>query len=667
MVETFSFFEEGIKSYIEQSVSKYSETPEIIFKRDFDNILLNPLFINDLSLFKNLIQKNKLKCEIWKSLGDTLLQKLNNISSNLKEAVKNVENKILKYKERIKKNNIYIQQLEDLIKDKQRKINKNINEDKKNSYEKEENIPLDGDNENDNKEKDDLSDVKLEEYNSKKNAELIKKIQKYNEKIKEGKKSLEHNDIRIRRNKKKIIKGKINLLKLQILILTVDILINEINYNNKDDELNNKDNIKENNYKLLNNYINKFIEKCELNKELLNINYIIFIKSFIIELVLIINSEGYKDINKLFLNQLLNNIEDIKKKYLSDGISSLIAYIEKLIKNPDSFLCPNAFSILKNASFKKIKPRSRNNSFDKNDLNTNIIINNDIKNNNLNKNEKNSKIDDYFKKKKSESDEEEEEYNKKLSSIISFKNSSQNNNIIKNINFQSQLSLGLNENNSKIKFSSMNSGLSNNTLLAFDFQGQSSNLLNSSKLSGEDSMSKNSLFKPSSFSELFPHDSVLSAAQAGINSRLASQRPILGISKKEKKRKNPAFDKFQKKLGNDTFIRKNHKENLDKILNKEISSIINNKFYNNENVSNDEKNKNTTASETKKNNKKNVLTDDLKSKDKKSNKNEILVSKTPIKLAEKSEEINEIKNNENLQVNGIRKNLGALFNQHAGK
>ena len=667
MVETFSFFEEGIKSYIEQSISKYSETPEIIFKRDFDNILLNPLFINDLSLFKNLIQKNKLKCEIWKSLGDTFLQKLNNISRNLKEAVKNVENKILKYKERIKKNNIYIQQLEDLIKDRQRKINKNINEDKKNSYEKEENIPLEENNENDNKEKDDLSDVKLEEYNSKKNAELIIKIQRYNEKIKEGKKSLEHNGSRIRRNKKKIIKGKINLLKFQILILTVDILINEINYNNKDDELNNEDNIKENNYKLLNNYINEFIEKCEINKESLNINYIIFIKSFIIELVLIINSEGYKDINKFFLNQLLNNIEDIKKKYLSDGISSLIAYVEKLIKNPDSFLCPNAFSILKNASFKKIKPRSRNNSFDKNDLNTNIIINNDIKNNNLNKNEKNSKIDDYFKKKKSESDEEEEEYNKKLSSIISFKNSSQNNNIIKNINFQSQLSLGLNENNSKIKFSSMNSGLSNNTLLAFDFQGQSSNLLNSSKLSGEDSMSKNSLFKPSSFSELFPHDSVLSAAQAGINSRLASQRPILGISKKEKKRKNPAFDKFQKKLGNDTFIRKNHKENLDKILNKEISSIINNKFYNNENVSNDEKNKNTTASETKKNNKKNVLTDDLKSKDKKSNKNEILVSKTPIKLAEKSEENNEIKNNENLQVNGIRKNLGALFNQHAGK
>ena len=47
--------------------------------------------------------------------------------------------------------------------------------------------------------------------------------------------------------------------------------------------------------------------------------------------------------------------------------------------------------------------------------------------------------------------------------------------------------------------------------------------------------------------------------------------------------------------------------------------------------------------------------------------NEVLVTKTPIKHEGKNEEINEDKNNENLQVNGIRKNLGALFNQHAGK
>ena len=36
-----------------------------------------------------------------------------------------------------------------------------------------------------------------------------------------------------------------------------------------------------------------------------------------------------------------------------------------------------------------------------------------------------------------------------------------------------------------------------------------------------------------------------------------------------------------------------------------------------------------------------------------------------MKSAEKKEEFNN--NNENLEINGIKKNLGALFNQHAGK
>jgi len=422
---------------------------------------------------------------------------------------------------------------------------------------------------------------------------------------------------------------------------------------------------------LFNDYVNELIEKCELIKEKLFINYIIFIKSFVIELVLIINKEGYKDINKEFLNILLDNINEIQKKYSLEEISNLIKYIEKVIKNPDSILCPNAFSILKNASLKKIRPRSRNNSFDKNDFNTNINFNNDVKNNN-NKNEKNSKIDDFFKKKKSESEEEEEENNKRLSSIISFKNSTLNNNNNNNLllnNFPSQLSLGLNENNSsRFKFNNMNSCLSNNSLLGLDFQHQSSNLLNSSKLSGDDSMSKHSIYRQS-FSELFPHDSILNNSQTGINCRLASQLPFLRI-KKEKKRKNFAVDKFQKRLGKDIFIKKEKKENSDILINREINTIVNDKFYNNENVTNDEKNKNTTASETKKN-KNNKIYDDsqtLKFKDKKKiGSNEILVSKTPVKVVCQSEEFKEDKNNENLQINGIRKNLGFLFNQHAGK
>ena len=671
MVETYSFFEEGIKSYIDQSISKYTKTPEIIFERDFDNTFLNPIFINDLSLFKNLIQKNKLKNEIWKSLNDTFFKQINDIQSIFKERVNEVDTKILQYKERMKKYKKYIQDLEDLIVDKQKKISRNIEEDKKKSNEKDSVNDLENEEKSKNKEEDDLSDIKLDEYKSKNNARLIDKITGYNKKIDEGKKKLEHYENQINHNKRKIAKGKINLLKLKILNLALSILINEIinnKMNNDNVEINNKDN----DYKLFNDYVNELIEKCELIKEKLFINYIIFIKSFVIELVLIINKEGYKDINKEFLNLLLDNINEIQKKYSLEEISNLIKYIEKVIKNPDSILCPNAFSILKNASLKKIRPRSRNNSFDKNDFNTNINFNNDVKNNN-NKNEKNSKIDDFFKKKKSESEEEEEENNKRLSSIISFKNSTlnnnnNNNNLLLN-NFPSQLSLGLNENNSsRFKFNNMNSCLSNNSLLGLDFQHQSSNLLNSSKLSGDDSMSKHSIYRQS-FSELFPHDSILNNSQTGINCRLASQLPFLRI-KKEKKRKNFAVDKFQKRLGKDIFIKKEKKENSDILINREINTIVNDKFYNNENVTNDEKNKNTTASETKKN-KNNKIYDDsqtLKFKDKKKiGSNEILVSKTPVKVVCQSEEFKDDKNNENLQINGIRKNLGFLFNQHAGK
>lgn len=682
MAEIFSFFEKGIKSFIEQSSLKYSKTPEIIFDRDFDNIILNPLFINDISLFKNLILKNKLKSEIWKSLGGLLDAKIREIFISFKGSINAVDIKLLQYKERTKKLNKYIEDLEKLIVKRKEKIKNNIDEDiRKKSNEKKVVYNFDGVIENEDKDEDDLEDVKCDEYISKNNAVLIDKINNYNIKIKDGYKSLENNEKKIRHNKKKVIIGNINLLKLKLLHLTVNILINEINKN----ELNNENYNKESNYKLLNELIDNLIEKSEAIKEKITVNYVIFIQSFVIELVLIINKEGYKDINKYFLNKLLYYFNNYQNKSPSNEISNLISYIERVINNPDSFLCPNAFSILKNASFKKLRPRSRNNSFDKNDINTNNnnnINNNEVKNYNINnnKNEKNSKIDDYFKKKKSESDEEEEEYNKRLSNIISFKNSDQNNNNSNTNNLalnnaHSQFSFGLKENNSKIKFNSMSSALSNNSLLGLEnlnFQYQTSNLLNSSKLSGDDSMSMHSLYKHSSLSELLPHESSLGGGQAGINSRLASQLPFLRISKKEKKKRNPAIDKFRKKLGKEVFQRKNSNENLEKLLNKQFNSIVNDKFYKNENLTNEDKNKNTTASETKKNNKNKILSDDnhsLKFKDKKKvSTDEVLVSKTPVKLVCKSEEFkDEENNNENLQINGIKKNLGALFNQQTGK
>ena len=658
MADTFSFFEEGIKSYIQQSISKYSKNPDTIIDKNFDNIFLNPIFINDIALFKNLIQKNKLKYSIWKSIGDLLFQKINEILKDFSENINAIETKILQYQERIKKNYKYIEELEKFKIKRANKIQKNIDKDIQNkSLEESKMLDLEEEKDDENKDEDNLEDVKLEENYSKNNSILIDKIMKYNNKIEDGKKSLERNEKKIKKCTKMVNLGQINLLKLKIVQLTINILINEINYkslNNSDDNYNN-----EKDYQLLNEYTNELIEKCELIKEKRNIDYIIFMKSFIIESVLTINNQGYKDINKYFLNKLLNNLKENSKKYSSNDISSFIIYIDKLIKNPDSFLCPNAFSILKNASNKKIRPRSRNNSFDKNDLLINAN-NNETKNN---KNEKNLKIDDFFKSKKSESEEDEEDQAKKFSNIISFKNNNLN-------NFPSKLSFGLKENNSKNKFNSMGSGLSNNSLLVLDLHNQSSNLLNSSRLSADDSMSMNSLYRSSSFSELFPHDSLLGGGQSGFNSRLASQLPFLRVSKKEKKKKIPAFDKLQKKLGKEIFQKKNNKESSELLLNRQISSIVNDKFYENENSTNNEKNKNTTATENKKNNKNEIVFDDnklfnLKAK-KKINEDEVLVSKTPIKLVCKSEDFKEENHNENLQVYGIRKNLGALFNQHAG-
>ena len=182
MAEIYTFFEEGIKSYIEQSFSKYSETSEIIFDKNFDNIILNPLFINDITLFKNLILQNKLKSEIWESIGDILYQKLKDIINIYKDNIKSYETKILQYKERIKKSNSYIEFLNERSNSRKEQIKNNYNEaiNKK---------KVDIENEEGRSDEDNLSEVKCEEYNSKINAELIKKLLKYEKLVEKEKKS----------------------------------------------------------------------------------------------------------------------------------------------------------------------------------------------------------------------------------------------------------------------------------------------------------------------------------------------------------------------------------------------------------------------------------------------------------------------------------------------
>ena len=622
MADINSFFEEGIKSYIEQSFLKYSKSIETIFDKNFDTNLIQPLFISDISLYKNLIQKNKLKSEIWGLIYNLIDQKINQLLCGCNDVVKNMKNQVIKYTQKIKKSNGLIEQYRKLIKEKNEEINNN----NKSLKEKKDN----SDYENDLN----LEDKNYENEIAQCNGKLINEITEYRKKKEDEKENINRYQKKLRNRERNVIIGKIRILKIKILHITITILINEIN----GQEIKNKNYNKENNYKLLNDYINDFIDKIEKNKDKVYIDYTSFIKNFLIQLALIINNKGYKDINISFLNLILNTFNNIKKVYSNSHISDVIKYVEKLISKPDTFLCPNAFKILKDASLRKIKPRSRNNSFDKNDI---------VNNNQNNKIEGNRKIDEFitYKKReeKSDSEDDEEDFQKKLSNIISFKNSSTQNNI-PNINFLSQSSLGLHD-TYKHKSLLNDSALSNNSLIYIDNQN-GTNLLNSSRISLDDSISKQGMYRSGSCSELL-----------GINSRLASNLPTLRNTKKEKKKN--LLEKFGKKMKMKkiNIERKSSNEKLDKIFGKEIRNIVNHNFYNNEGSSYN-KNKNTTATENKKekNNTKKISS-------------EILAVKTPVKNTnENSQEKEEQNINNNiLKQSGIKKNLQLLFNQQTDK
>ena len=622
MADINSFFEEGIKSYIEQSFLKYSKSIETIFDKNFDTNLIQPLFISDISLYKNLIQKNKLKSEIWGLIYNLIDQKINQLLCGCNDVVKNMKNQVIKYTQKIKKSNGLIEQYRKLIKEKNEEINNN----NKSLKEKKDN----SDYENDLN----LEDKNYENEIAQCNGKLINEITENRKKKEDEKENINRYQKKLRNRERNVIIGKIRILKIKILHITITILINEIN----GQEIKNKNYNKENNYKLLNDYINDFIDKIEKNKDKVYIDYTSFIKNFLIQLALIINNKGYKDINISFLNQILNTFNNIKKVYSNSHISEVIKYVEKLISKPDTFLCPNAFKILKDASLRKIKPRSRNNSFDKNDI---------VNNNQNNKIEGNRKIDEFitYKKReeKSDSEDDEEDFQKKLSNVISFKNSSTQNNI-PNINFLSQSSLGLHD-TYKHKSLLNDSALSNNSLIYIDNQN-GTNLLNSSRISLDDSISKQGMYRSGSCSELL-----------GINSRLASNLPTLRNTKKEKKKN--LLEKFGKKMKMKkiNIERKSSNEKLDKIFGKEIRNIVNHNFYNNEGSSYN-KNKNTTATENKKekNNTKKISS-------------EILAVKTPVKNTnENSQEKEEQNINNNiLKQSGIKKNLQLLFNQQTDK
>ena len=612
MADIYYFFEEGIKSYIDQSFKKDTKNELFIINKNYDNNLLQPIFINDISLYKNLIQKNKLKSEIWLLILEKMEQKISEVLSDFNISIEKINKNICLAENKIKKSYSLLEQYKKEKKEIKQEVNNYSELNKKQNNDNDDENIINQEEKNNN----DLTDVKCPKYYSKLIGDLINKLTSYKKKKIDETVNISQYESELETNKRNLNCLNINILKLKMLQLTTKILINEMNIENKN---NNFD--KEKNYKLLNEFLYDFVDRCEKIKESLYIDYTSFIKAFVIKLVLIINKQGYKDINKHFLNQLLNAIDKIKKHYSNSNIYSLIKYIEKIKSSPDIYLCPNAFEVLKKASFKTVKPRSRNNSFDKNDP---------IYNSN-NKNEKNRKIDEFIKIEEKESDSDSEDFQKKLSNVISFKHSS------------TQLN---NLNNNMYNPNSMNSAISNN-----------SNLLDSSKISLDDSLSiQGSMYRSGSYSELL-----------GINSRLASQLPCVRNTKKEKE--NKYLEKFKKKIRikkehkyDNNFNRKNSNEKLDNIFGKEIRKIVNNNFYNNNANTYDNKDKNTTATENKKNNNEN----DISKYNKNSN---ILATKTPIKNGSENayENNNKIVNINNLKDNDIKKNLQLLFNQQTDK
>ena len=62
---TTSFFINGLKIHIESSLIKFKESKDLIFDIDFENQIITPVFINNINLFREIINKNNLAFKIF--------------------------------------------------------------------------------------------------------------------------------------------------------------------------------------------------------------------------------------------------------------------------------------------------------------------------------------------------------------------------------------------------------------------------------------------------------------------------------------------------------------------------------------------------------------------------------------------------------------------------
>ena len=103
---TTSFFINGLKLHIESSLNRYKDNPNLIFEENFENIFLNPIFINNINLFREIIEQNNLNFKIfWNHIGKIMNKSINYLMNIFQNEIK-IKKENLNKEENNEENNI---------------------------------------------------------------------------------------------------------------------------------------------------------------------------------------------------------------------------------------------------------------------------------------------------------------------------------------------------------------------------------------------------------------------------------------------------------------------------------------------------------------------------------------------------------------------------------
>ena len=91
-----SFFINGLKLHIDSSLNKYQNKENLILDKDFENNLLNPLFINNINLFREIIEHNNLNYStFWNHIGKIMTKSLQTLLNKFKKEIEETKDNIL--------------------------------------------------------------------------------------------------------------------------------------------------------------------------------------------------------------------------------------------------------------------------------------------------------------------------------------------------------------------------------------------------------------------------------------------------------------------------------------------------------------------------------------------------------------------------------------------